>query len=102
MPRISSDPNAWLRPHYGRISAEPGFSQLAPSHQFVRLVAAIAPDYPKQAALMNEYNDATQRATLGHLHKMQVQQPLRREEPLDRQERRSAAAVRCGLSAVRS
>jgi hypothetical protein len=79
---VSSAPHAWLRPYYASIAAQPGFSNLAVTHQFAQLVRAIADEYPKQAALMREYNDATQRATLGHLQKMQRQQPLAREEPL--------------------
>jgi hypothetical protein len=82
VPRISSDLTAWLRPYYARIAEQPGFSDLAVTHQFARLLEAIADDHPKPAAIMREYNDATQRATLGHLLKMQQQQPLHREESL--------------------
>jgi hypothetical protein len=80
--RISSDPHAWQRPYYAQLLDQPGFSDLAVTHQFARLLEAIAEDHPKPAAIMREYNDATQRATLRHLLKMQQQQPLAREEPV--------------------
>jgi hypothetical protein len=79
---VCSDPDAWLRPYYASIAAESGFNNLAIAHQFKLLIEAISSECPKQAALMREYNDATQRATLGHLQKMLRQQPLAREEPL--------------------
>src|SRR5262249_12319313 len=65
-----------------RIAQQPGFSDLAVTHQFARLVEAIAAEHPTQAALMRDYNDATQRATLAYLHQMLQQQPLARQEPL--------------------
>ena len=74
--RISSDPHAWLRPYYAQLLDQPGFSDLAVTHQFALLVEAVAEDHPKPAALMRQYNDVTQRATLGHLQKMQVTCPL--------------------------
>ena len=80
--RISSDPHAWLRPYYARIAEQAGFTDLAVTHQFARLVEAVAEDLPKPAGLPRECNDATHRATLGHLLKMQQQQPLTRQEPL--------------------
>jgi hypothetical protein len=73
--RISSDPHASL-PYYAQLLDQPGFSDLAVTHQFAQLVEAIADEYPKQADSMREYNDANQRATLGHLRNVQQQQPL--------------------------
>jgi len=49
------------------LQPKPAFAILRCHRQFARLIDAIAGEHPKQAALMRDYNDTAQRATLGHL-----------------------------------
>ena len=79
---ISSDPHAWMRPYYEAVAARESFSHLAQSHQFELLVEAIARDYPAKAALMREWNAASQRATLGVFANVVYSTPAAREVEL--------------------
>ena len=68
-----------LRPYYTQVAHRPGFSQLAPAHQFAALLDAIATDYPTRATELRGSNATTQSAILGWLHDVTTQKPVARE-----------------------
>jgi len=84
-----------MRPYYEAVASREGFSHLAPSHQFELLVEAIGKDYPAKAALMREWNAASQRATLSVFANVVYSTPAARELELWRvsKERRELRCV---------
>src|SRR4051794_22775021 len=76
-PFISSDPGAWMRPHYAEIAQQRGFALLSCSLRFALLVARIAQDHPAEAATLRRrgHSLAAQEAILGWLASVTAQKP---------------------------
>jgi hypothetical protein len=94
VPHLTSDPDAWLRGIYTRLAKQPGFGQLAAASQSQQLLNAVAVEYPRQAALMRQYDEPARRATLLHLRNMTELKPLAREVELW-QARKGKRELRC-------
>ena len=62
---LSSDPSAWLRSYFERLTADPTFRLLAPLHQFEQLVGAAGIDHLREAAKMMEWSPTAQVAAVG-------------------------------------
>ena len=60
---VSSDPHAWLRPHFAALSKQEAFALLAPALRFYALCDVVAFDHPTKAAQMKEWSPAAQEAT---------------------------------------
>ena len=72
---LTSDPHLWLLPFYARLQTQPGFMQLASSHQFNQLVDAVTSDHPLEAMDMRSWSAGAQDALLRHLASSMEQPP---------------------------
>jgi hypothetical protein len=61
---LTSDPHAWLRPFFARLSTHAAFRQFSWPIQFGQLVQAVAVDHPQPAAQMREWSTGGKRGLL--------------------------------------
>jgi hypothetical protein len=72
---LTSDPHAWLRPFFARLSTHAAFRHFSWPTQFDQLVQAVAVDHPQRAAQMREWSTTARSELLLHLANMVSQTP---------------------------
>lgn len=66
-PFLSSDPDAWLRPHWADLHRQPSFANLAPELQAEQLAASLEAAHPSKAREIRDWNRTKRMAMLAGL-----------------------------------
>jgi len=79
---LTSDPHAWLRPHYVALQNDGAYWMLAGPQRFEALCCAVEGEYPSRAVSMREWSPVAKAGILKWLDSVTQQKPAVREVEL--------------------